>query len=113
MHELSITQNMLDIVLEKAREEKATEVKKISLVIGEMTGYVEDCVRFHFDFLSKGSIAEGAELLFKNIPARARCRNCSQTFEIDETAWLCPHCRGESLEIIAGRELFIESIEVE
>ena len=78
-----------------------------------MTGYVADCVRFYFGFLSKGTIAEGAGLSFKNIPARARCRNCGQSFEIEETGWICPHCGGESLEITAGRELFVESIEVE
>jgi len=113
MHELAITQSMLDLVLEEAQRAKAKEVKKINLVIGEMSGFVEECVQFYFNFLGKGTIAERATLSFKMIPARARCRSCSKLFELEEFDWTCPYCQGNSLEIISGKELFVESIEVE
>ena len=113
MHELAITQGMLDLVLEQAEKAGAREVGKINLVIGEMTGVVSDCVQFYFDFLSKGTAAEGAALVFKIIPTTARCRVCDKLFELKEFNWTCPYCQGNNMEIIAGKELFVESIEVE
>ena len=113
MHELTITQNMFDLVLEQANKAGAKKVGKINLVIGEMTGVVGDCVQFYFNFISKGTPAEGATLSFTMIPPKARCRNCDKSFELKEFDWICPYCQGNSMEIIAGKELFVESIEVE
>ena len=113
MHELAITQSMLNLVLEQAEKAEAKEVGRINLVIGEMTGVVEDCVRFYFDFLSRGTIAEGAALAIKTVPTTARCRGCDKLFEVGESDWTCPHCSGNNIEVAAGKELFVESIEVE
>ena len=112
MHELSITQSMFDIVLKQAEQAKAKKVTKINLVIGAMTGVVGDSVQFYMDFMSKNTIAEGAAVLVKEIPAQAKCLDCHKSFELKEYEWTCPHCGGSSLEIIAGKELFLESIEV-
>jgi len=113
MHELAITQSMLELVLEQAEKAGAKEVGRINLVIGEMCGFVEECVQFYFDFLNKGTLAEGAALCFKMVPTMARCRDCNKPFKLKEFDWTCPYCQGNSLEIIAGQELFVESIEVE
>lgn len=113
MHELAITQSMLDVVLEQAAEAGAKEVRKINVVIGEMTGIVEQCVQFYFKFLGKGTIAEGATLSFTRVPTTARCRSCDRHFEVEEFAWACPHCGDNDIELTAGKELFVESIEVE
>ena len=113
MHELSITQSMLDLVLGEAEKAEAESVAKINLVIGEMTGVVGQCLQFYFDFLSKGTAAEGALLDFKVIPTTARCRHCAKKFELGEFDWTCPYCKGNNIEIIGGKELFVESIEVE
>ena len=113
MHELAITQSMLDLVLEQAKKAEAKEVERVNLVVGEMTGVVDECVQFYFTLLSKGTIAEGAALSFKMVPATARCRGCDKSFQPKEFDWACPHCGNHSVEIIAGRELFVESIEVE
>lgn len=113
MHELAITQSMLDLVLEQAQKVEAQEVKRINLVIGKMSGFVEECVQFYFDFISKGTIAERAALSFKTIPTTARCRSCGKLFELGEFDWSCPYCQGNNMKIVAGKELFVESIEVE
>jgi hydrogenase nickel incorporation protein HypA/HybF len=113
MHELAITQSMLDLVLEQAEKAEAKSVGKINLVIGEMTGVVDRAVQFYFDFLSKGTAAEGAALAFKVIPTTARCRNCHKEFELGEFDWTCPYCQSNNIEITGGKELFVESIEVE
>jgi hydrogenase nickel incorporation protein HypA/HybF len=113
MHELAITQSMLDLVLEQAKKAEAKSVGKINLVIGEMTGVVGQCVQFYFDFISKGTAAEGAALSFKVIPTTAKCRDCGKPFELKEFDWTCPYCQSNNMEIVAGKELFVESIEVE
>ena len=61
MHELSITQSIMDVVLVEAEKAGAKEVKKINLVIGEMSGIVEQSVQFYFDFLNKETVAEGGK----------------------------------------------------
>jgi hydrogenase nickel incorporation protein HypA/HybF len=113
MHELAITQSMFDTVIQYAEKEKAKRVHCINLVIGEMTGIVGDSVRFYMDFLSKNTIAEGATLNIKSIPTQAKCRDCKNIFKLDEFTWVCPDCGGTNLEITGGKELFIESIEID
>jgi len=113
MHELTITQTMLDIVLEQAKKASAKKVGAINLVIGELSGFVEESVRFYFGFLAKDTIAEGAALNFKPVSPRARCRGCGNLFELKEFDWSCPGCGGGDVEITAGKELSIESIDVE
>lgn len=113
MHELSITQSILDIVLSQAGAAKANRVNKINLVIGELSGVVSDCVQFYFDFLKKGSIAEGAILSWEIVPAQLKCRNCLSIFNPDGSLWSCPNCHSQQVEIVAGREFYMESLEVE
>lgn len=113
MHELSITQSMLDLVLEEAKKVKAERVGKINLVIGEMSSVVDECVEFYFEFLSKDTIASKATLSFKTVPIQARCHNCEELFVPKEFDWSCPRCQSSSLEIMTGNELYVESIEVE
>ena len=113
MHELSITQSILSIALEKANAAHASRVSKINLVIGELSGIVDECVQFYFDFLSKETIAAEAALSFRQPPAQLRCRNCAATFAPGNGNWACPKCHEQKIDIISGRELYIESLEVE
>jgi len=104
---------MFDLVLKHAEQAEAKKVTKINLVIGEMTGVVRECVQFYLDFLSKGTVVEGAALSVEMVPPKARCRQCGETFQLGEFDWTCTKCGGKSLQVMAGRELFVESIEVE
>lgn len=113
MHEMAITQSMLDLVLEEAAKAGAGKVLTVNVVIGEMTGVVDDCLRTYFDLLSPGTPAEGAVLSVQNVPRQARCRDCAHVFHPSGIDWRCPQCRSFKLEIIAGNELHVESMEVE
>jgi len=113
MHELAITQSMLDLVLEQAKKAKAKRIGKINLVIGELSGIVDECVEFYFEFLSKDTIASGATLSFKKTPIQVRCSNCGQLFTPKEFDWSCPSCQNSGMEIVTGNELYVESIEVD
>ena len=113
MHEFSITQSILSIALEKANAVNASKVSKVNLVLGEMSGIVDDCVEFYFDFLTKDTIAAQASLSFRHPPTRLRCRNCATVFSPDNLNWTCPNCHAQTVEITSGRECYVESIEVE
>ena len=113
MHELGITQSIVNIVLDKAKEAQASKIVQINLVAGELAGFVPECIQFYFDILSKDTIAQEASLIFTPAPAQLRCRNCSITFHPQDTLWSCPKCDSQSVEIIGGRELYVESMEVE
>ncbi|MFC1932879.1 hydrogenase maturation nickel metallochaperone HypA [Chloroflexota bacterium] len=113
MHELSITQGILSIALEQAKTAQANKITKINLTIGELSGIVDECVEFYFDLLSKDTIAAEASLHFDRPPTRLRCRNCATTFSPDNLDWTCPDCREQKIEIISGRECYVESIEVD
>ncbi|OGO58925.1 MAG: hydrogenase maturation nickel metallochaperone HypA, partial [Chloroflexi bacterium RBG_19FT_COMBO_47_15] len=89
VHELAITQNILDIVLNEAKTAQASKVTKISLVIGELSGAVSDCVLFYFDFLKKGNAAEEATIDFRLVPVELRCRDCQTNFNPKDSAWIC------------------------
>ncbi len=113
MHELGVTENIVNIALAKAGEAQASKVIKIKLVVGELSGFVPDCIQFYFDSLSKDTIAQGALLNFESVPTELHCRDCSADFQPQDTLWSCPKCGGRSVEILKGRELYIESMEVE
>jgi hydrogenase nickel incorporation protein HypA/HybF len=113
MHELGVTENVINITLAKAGEAQAGKVLKINLVVGELSGFVPDCIQFYFDALSKGTVAEGAMLHFETVPPELRCRNCATVFQPHDAPWTCPKCGSQSIEISKGRELYIESVEVE
>jgi hydrogenase nickel incorporation protein HypA/HybF len=113
MHEQSIVESLLTLALENAEKEKASKILKINLVVGELSGVVDEAVEFYFSFLSKGTIAEQASLVFRHVPMQLRCRNCNTIFTPEKMDLQCPNCKSMKVEITGGRELFIESLEVE
>jgi len=113
MHELSITQNVLNIVTKHAQAAGARRVTTIRLVVGQLTGFVDDSIQFYFDMLSPGTLAEGAELIIQRVPARLRCRACGAEFGLHDGSWLCPQCSATGGAVLQGREFQVDSIEVE
>ena len=112
MHELAITEEILRIAVEHAERASAERITDINLVIGELSSVVDDSVQFYFDFASPGTVAEGAELHFRRLPVRLRCRGCGHEFEPDGTDWRCPTCQTMGGDVVTGREFYLESIEV-
>lgn len=113
MHELPVTQSILEIVLRHAAQAGAKRVTQIDLVIGDFSSIVDDSVQFYFDFLSQDTIAQGARLAFERVPAQLRCWDCQTTFSPNGLDYLCPACGSPRVEVIAGREFEVRSIEVE
>ena len=113
MHEQSIVESLLALALENAEKANATRIVRIYLVVGEFSGVVEEAVDFYFSFLSKNTIAADASLFYNRVPAKVRCRNCDEIFTPEKLDFHCPRCEEQQVEIVAGRELYIDSMEVE
>jgi hydrogenase nickel incorporation protein HypA/HybF len=114
MHELPVTQSILDIALRHAGRAGARRITAVNLTIGDLTGFVQDSIQFYFDFLSEGTLAQGAQLNLERIPARARCHACRAEYPPpDSHLWTCPECGALGGEVTAGKEFFVASIEVE
>ncbi len=112
MHEMAVTEDILRIVREYAEREGAAKVTDVYLVIGELSSFVDDSIQFYFDLLTPETIAAGARLHFDRIKTRFRCRSCGHEFEPTEQDWLCPNCKALGGDVIAGKEFYVESIEI-
>ena len=113
MHELPVTRSILEIVEQSAAQANASHITRIDLVVGAWSGLVDDSIQFYFDILSEGTRAERAVLCFQHMPARFRCRTCKTEFAPADDDWRCPQCSGLGGELMAGREFYVASIEVE
>ncbi len=113
MHELAITQGILEISLREAGKANAKRVTDINLVIGRLAMAVDDSVQFYWDMIAEGTIAQGAVLHFERVPTEMRCYDCTHTFEPTERTFSCPQCGGSHVRVSRGDELRVESIEVE
>jgi len=108
MHELGITQEILEIVTQRAQNRR---VKRIVLEIGKLSCVLPDAVRFCFDLCTVGTIAEGAELEIIQPPGRGCCRRCGNEFALHTVIARCA-CGGSDIEWLAGEELRIKTMEI-
>lgn len=114
MHELPVTQGILQVALDTAQQNQAQSITDIHLVIGTMSSIADDSVQFYFDFLSRETLAAGARLHFRRSPATATCWQCRHQFEVAlPLAAECPVCGSAQLRVAGGREFYVESIEIE
>lgn len=112
MHELSVVESMVSVVLKHAEQNKASRVTKINLVLGEASTVMEEPIRFYFELIARDTIAKGAELSIVRPLLMSRCSECGDEFKVVEYDFICPRCSSTETEIISGREFQVESIEI-
>lgn len=110
MHELSLSSAIVNTAVKHADGRRVTVV---SLRVGRLRQVVPDTLAFYFEFVARDSLCEGARLEQTVIDARLRCRPCAREWAIEIPAFRCPTCGGSEVEIAAGDEFEVESIEVE
>ncbi len=113
MHELYATQAILDRALKKADEQKADRIAAVYLVVGELSSYTEDSVKFYWDEISKGTIAERSDLHFRRVPAEVQCMACFSKYHPEEGEILCPNCGSNGAKILQGEEFYMEALDVD
>ncbi|MGD0274622.1 MAG: hydrogenase maturation nickel metallochaperone HypA [Syntrophales bacterium] len=115
MHELAVTESILNVVLKHANSNKVTKVVGINLRIGELSDLQNEWVQRYFDYLSKGTLAEGALLKIERSPIVFKCQSCGSEFQTSFGPGKdvsCPQCGSTNVTLIRGREFFIKDIEV-
>lgn len=111
MHEVSIIQNVIEIVTQKAIENNLTKINKVSLKIGELSGVMPESLNFAFDSCIKGTMLEDSTLGIETVSALGECRDCNLEFPIEHFNKLCPSCNKFCTNIVRGYELYINTIE--
>ena len=113
MHELSVTESILEIALRHAEQANATQITDLYLVIGQLASIVDDSVSFYWDMISADTIAQGAKLHFRRIPTEMQCRECGTKYQPSEDDFTCPACSSAKIKIVSGEEFFLEAIHVD
>jgi len=110
MHELSLTQNILDVALQKAG---AKRIVRVNLLIGQFSDEREEAIRFYWDDLAKNTSACMAELNFNWVNAEMKCLDCGADFQPADETTVCPVCQSYRLRLLSGDDVRLDSIEVE
>lgn len=113
VHELAIAQSIVDIAVDAAQREGAQRITRINVVAGELRAIVPMQLTFCFGVAAENSIASGAFLSLEIIPIKGRCRECDETFTVEDYLYICPRCQSRDIQITGGTELRIRDIEVE
>jgi len=108
LHEMAITQSVVDAVCEHA---EGRRVRSVRLQVGALCGVVPDSMQFCFELATEGTAADGARLDLDVQPGSARCRSCGDEFVLPDLILLCP-CGSADVEVLGGRQLRILSMEV-
>jgi len=116
MHELPITQSILDIVVKHAHTNNVKRVLSITLRIGELSDLDDEWIQKYFDYLSKDTVAEMAKLKIERAPVVMKCNGCSHSFEAkirENKEIACPECGStKNFTLISGREYYVKDMEV-
>ncbi len=113
MHEMGIAMQIMNIVNQSLPPGEDLKVKSISLRVGKLTAIVPPSLRFCMEVVTKDTAAEGAELAIEEVPVIVSCDDCGEDTRIEEPPFVCGSCGGKNLEVLSGREMIVEAIEVE
>ncbi len=113
MHEMALTESIVEIAVAAAHEQGAVRVKKVFIDVGALSHVEPEALLFCFAAVSAGTIAEGAELEIARIPGTGWCADCGKSVPLAERFGGCPECGGFLVQMRSGDELRVREIEVE
>ena len=113
MHELSVAQNIAEIVESEAKNRQASCVTGVLLEIGELAGIELEALEFAWSAVIENTLLNKAKLQIDGVRGKAKCISCGKEFDIHELFDLCPDCKSFGNEILQGKELRIKSIDIE
>ena len=113
MHELAVTESLLNIAVRHAAAANAVRVTELHLVIGQLSSIVDDSVQFYWDMISASTICAGATLHFDRRPATLLCLTCNRGYTLNRELTACPYCNSDRVKVVSGEEFYLDSIEIE
>lgn len=112
MHEMSLCQGIVDVLEAEAKRQAFVRVKSVWIEVGPFSGAEPEAMKFCFDAVTRGTLAENAKLEIIETRGRAYCLACAREVEVAERFAPCPGCGGYELQITGGEELRIKELEV-
>lgn len=113
MHELAVTESLLEIAIRHALAQNARSITDLYLVLGQWSSIVDDSVQFYWDIISAGTIAKGATLHFRRVQVFLTCQDCGKEYQPAPEEFACPNCGGTNAKVKTGEEFHLEAIDVE
>jgi hydrogenase nickel incorporation protein HypA/HybF len=113
MHELALTQSILNIALAEAAGHQAAKVLEIHIKAGVLAGVLPQLVQEYFNIISVGTAAEQARLFIEKVPAAITCLDCGAASEVERYIFACPACNSSHIRLVEGRDFYVDSLEVE
>ncbi|MBU2445746.1 MAG: hydrogenase maturation nickel metallochaperone HypA [Bacteroidetes bacterium] len=113
MHELSIAQEIVNIVNQYLPENGNNSVRSVKVAVGKLSNILPDSLEFCFEAITTNSNLHGAKLEIEKIPLTVQCGDCNEKSDLEETIFVCPNCGGFNLQILSGRELNVIEIELD
>ncbi|MCW2315238.1 hydrogenase nickel incorporation protein HypA/HybF [Rhodoblastus acidophilus] len=113
MHEMSLTEGVVEILVEEGRKQGFAKVKTVWLEIGELSGVEPEAMLFCFDVVARGTLAEGAKLEIVRTPGAGWCLDCAKTVALGERFGQCPECGQYHVQMTSGDEMRVKELEVE
>jgi hydrogenase nickel incorporation protein HypA/HybF len=110
MHELSIADGVLGVVLANAGDRRVTRVE---MRVGHLRQVVPSALEFAWELVAQDTVAEGAELVLEHIPAAVRCRECGAESEQDAFPLACADCGGFAVDVVRGEELLVDALDLD
>lgn len=112
MHEMSLAEGVIGVIEDAARAQGFDRVKTVWLEIGRLAAVEPDALRFSFDVVKRGTVADAARIEIVDLPGAAWCMKCADTVAIDERGAACPACGSYQLQVSGGDELRVKELEV-
>lgn len=112
MHEISLLESVLETLEAQAQQQNFTQVKQINLEIGALSCVAVDALRFSFDVVMKGTLAENAELVIVEVAGQGKCSRCGQSVELETLHDPCSQCGAFGMTVTAGEQMRIKELKV-
>ncbi len=112
MHEMSLAEGVLNVIQDAAQSKGFSRVTTVWLEIGRLAAVEPDALRFSFDAVKRGTIADSARIEIVDVPGQAWCMKCGDTVTIDERGAACPACGSYQLQVSGGEDLRVKELEV-
>lgn len=113
MHEMSLCEGVMQLIEANAAETGFTRVCGVQLEIGELAGVDTEALRFSFEVVTRGTMADAASLAIAPVPGQAWCMACSSTVHVSRRIDPCPECGSHQLQVTGGDDMMLKSLEVE
>lgn len=113
MHEYAVTKAIVDMTVKEAAKMGNCRIKKIYLVIGALSGIMDESVQMYFDVIAEKTLAEGAVLVFRQVDIEFHCKRCAKNYVKPRSGFDCPQCGNTGTLTGKGKDFYIEKMEVD